>query len=199
MSGQFVPRPRRLFEGRLNVLVRGTRSHRLTVGCITLVRSRRLYCSAVELRQQHTSGGSRASWRKNKTLTTEDACSGDRRAGERGWENLHSGSLKLGLEACVARLAARQTNHAGIELRSIATALGPFHRAAVVPFDRGGDCAAALRRSDDDAPRPDTDCDVGILIPRITTAPLIPLATDLDINALGHLGVFRFGRDGTDE
>ena len=57
--------------------------------------------------------------------------------------------------------------------RSIALALPARHRAAVVPFDPGGDGAAAFARADDDAAGADTDGNI-VPIPPGTGARLHP-------------------------
>jgi hypothetical protein len=69
--------------------------------------------------------------------------------------------------------------------RLVATTLLARNRAAIVSFDRGSHHAAVSPWADGDAAWADADGDVWIIPP--ATVPVIAVAPELNIDALGHL------------
>ena len=86
--------------------------------------------------------------------------------------------------------------------RSVADALPACHLAAIiVPFDRGGDRAAAFSRADGDASRANPDggtrippIAMGAFVTDISVAIDVSVATHLDLD-LGYFQIFGLGRD----
>src|SRR6266576_5537061 len=85
-------------------------------------------------------------------------------------------------------------NYSFVAGRLVAAALLARDPATVVPFNRGSLHAAALSWADRDTTWADANCGVGIVPATVPIIAVVPVPSDLNIDALGHLDALGLGR-----
>ena len=94
-----------------------------------------------------------------------------------------------------ARTGRKESAPLCVARRLVAAALLARDPAAVIPFNRGSDHAAALSWADGDTTGTDANCGVGV-VPSATVpiVPVVAVPPDLNIAALGNLDAMGLGR-----